>query len=266
FGLTGMEDRDHHGHHFTNFYVTTTVQSRRNFRIIMEAFTVYFLSMEIVILTHRQITNQNNFAHDYAFEIIISAFGLGIIMQIILLLKDFPTGVIYECMNEWHKLQLFLHFGGFFSTAMGIIAMAVSETTVEEHEFTVTVAALVTSIINATWYTISKIYEKAVNLSIPAITVTDTGKEETIVLEGPFGVRSWLQTPRHRRQDGHFLVAPDISGSQPIHKEGSRFMRVPSEMLLEQALNRERYQEEMSSLGRNLSAGYQKNNENLEVL
>lgn len=33
-------------------------------------------------------------------------------MQLILLLKDFPTGVIYECMSEWHILQLFLHFGG----------------------------------------------------------------------------------------------------------------------------------------------------------
>ncbi|XP_062592171.1 uncharacterized protein LOC134253622 [Saccostrea cucullata] len=248
FGRTDMEGRDFHGHHFTNFYVTTTVQSRRNFRIIMEAFTLYFLSMEIVILTHRQITNQNHFAHGYAFEIIISAFGVGIVMQMVLLLKDFPTGVIYECMNEWHKLQLFLHFGGFFSTSMGIIAMAVSETTVEEHEFTVTVAALVTSIINATWYTISKIYEKAVTLSVPAITVTDTGKEETTVLEGPFSVRAWLQTPRHRRQDDHFLVAPDMTGSRPMHKEGSQFIRVPSEMLLEQAVNRERYREEMSSL------------------
>lgn len=50
-------------HRFTRFYVTTTVESRRNFRIIMEAFTVYCLSLEIVILTNRQITNQNNFAH-----------------------------------------------------------------------------------------------------------------------------------------------------------------------------------------------------------
>ena len=33
-------------------------------------------------------------------------------MQLVLLLKDFPTGVIYECMHEWHKFQLFLHFGG----------------------------------------------------------------------------------------------------------------------------------------------------------
>lgn len=29
----------------------------------MEAFAIYFLSMEIVILVHRQTSNQNNFAH-----------------------------------------------------------------------------------------------------------------------------------------------------------------------------------------------------------
>ena len=33
-------------------------------------------------------------------------------MQLVLLLKDFPTGVIYECMHEWHKFQIFADFGG----------------------------------------------------------------------------------------------------------------------------------------------------------
>lgn len=52
------------------------------------------------------------FLSEYAFELIIVAFGLATAMQLTLLLKDFPTGVIYECMSEWHRLQLFLHFGG----------------------------------------------------------------------------------------------------------------------------------------------------------
>lgn len=60
--MSNMEHK-HHGHHFTHFYVTTTVESRRNFWVIMEAFAMYFLSMEIVILVHRQTFNQNNFAH-----------------------------------------------------------------------------------------------------------------------------------------------------------------------------------------------------------
>lgn len=52
------------------------------------------------------------FLSEYAFELITVAFGLATAMQLTLLLKDFPTGVIYECMSEWHRLQLFLHFGG----------------------------------------------------------------------------------------------------------------------------------------------------------
>lgn len=60
--MSNMEHK-HNGHHFTHFYVTTTAESRRNFRVIMEAFAIYFLSMEIVILVHRQTFNQNNFAH-----------------------------------------------------------------------------------------------------------------------------------------------------------------------------------------------------------
>lgn len=122
--------------------------------------------------------------------------------------------------------------------------MAVSETSVHENEFTVTIGALVTSIINATWYTVSKIYEKVVNVSVPAITITDTEKEETMVLEGPFRGKTWLQRPMHRKQDKHLLVAPDILGSNPIQKGNSRFLKIPSEVLLEQAINRERYEEE----------------------
>ena len=56
-------EHEHRGPHYTNFYVITTVESRRNFRVIMEAFAIFFLSLEIVILVHRQTTSQNYFAH-----------------------------------------------------------------------------------------------------------------------------------------------------------------------------------------------------------
>lgn len=123
--------------------------------------------------------------------------------------------------------------------------MVVSETSADEHEFTATFGALVASIINATWYTVSKIYEKAVKSSVPAITVTDTDKRETIVLEGPFRGKTWLQRPMHRRQNKHLLVVPDIPGSQPVHVGNNQYSRMPTEVYMEQAVNRERYAEEM---------------------
>lgn len=160
--------------------------------------------------------------------------------------------IIYRMNNHviigilsWHSLAFFFAYLVFF-TAFGIVAMVVSETSVEEHEFTSTIGALVASIINATWYTISKIYEKAVKSSVPAITVTDTDKGETIVLEGPFRRKAWLQRPMHRRQDKHLLVVPDIPGSRPVHVGNNQFSRIPSEVYMEQAVNRERYAEEMT--------------------
>lgn len=160
--------------------------------------------------------------------------------------------IIYRMNNHviigilsWHSLAFFFAYLVFF-TAFGIVAMVVSETSVEEHEFTATIGALVASIINATWYTISKIYEKAVKSSVPAITVTDTDKGETIVLEGPFRRKAWLQRPMHRRQDKHLLVVPDIPGSRPVHVGNNQFSRIPSEIYMEQAVNRERYAEEMT--------------------
>lgn len=51
------------------------------------------------------------FLSEYAFELIIVAFGLATAMQLTLLLKDFPTGVIYECMSEWHRLHSFCILG-----------------------------------------------------------------------------------------------------------------------------------------------------------
>ena len=45
----------------------------------------------------------------------------------------------------------FFFFGLVLATGLGIITMAVSETSADEHEFTATIAAMVASIINATW-------------------------------------------------------------------------------------------------------------------
>lgn len=61
--ISNNMEHEHRGPHFTNFYVITTVESRRNFRVIMEAFAIFFLSMEIVILVRRHTTSQNYFAH-----------------------------------------------------------------------------------------------------------------------------------------------------------------------------------------------------------
>lgn len=144
-----------------------------------------------------------------------------------------------------HSLEFFFAYLVFL-TAFGIVAMVVSETSADEHEFTATIGALVASIINATWYTVSKIYEKAVKSSVPAITVTDTDTGETFVLEGSFRGITWLQRQMHRRQDKHLLVVPDLPGSQPVHVGNNQYSRMPSEVYMEQVVNRERYAEEMT--------------------
>lgn len=142
--------------------------------------------------------------------------------------------------------MIFFFSGLVLATGLGIITMAVSETSADEHEFTATIGAMVASIINATWYTISKIYEKAVKSSIPAITVTDTDTGETIVLEGSFRGKTFLQRPVHSRQDKNLLVVPDIPGSRPTHFGNNPFSIFPSEVYMEQLVNRERRMEEMS--------------------
>ena len=61
-----------------------------------------------------------------------------------------------------------------------------------------------------------------------------------------FRGKTFLQRPVHNRQDKNLLVVTDIPGSRLTHIGNNPFSIIPSEVYVEQMVNRERRMEEMS--------------------